>query len=561
MCTTIIIGKKASKDGSVIIAHSDDFLGDARVIRVPSFNRKNRNIYYDNASFGLNKVYNSTEIRRYIGKDRGEWYDTKDYTTSKSLGVIPGFGKDTYAYFDYEYGIINEKGLMVGECTCGAKIQPGPEPNKRIFYSSELSRVALERCTKAREAVELIGKLIHEYGYYGTGETLLLGDADEGWVMEMCAYEEDGNSGIWVAQRVSDEEFFVAANQFRIRDIHKNAEDNDTDDRVYFYSLDENGKSRDDLLYSANLFNACHKANWITSDEKCIDWAATVSYGEYLHPYYSLRRVWRVFSKVAPLTNLPSRVSDGYAKDYPFSVKPDHKLSILDVANVFRDYYEGTEFDLTIGLASGQFKNPIRYQNNPDHGDTYNLNKYKPEGAWERTLSNHQCGVLWINQALKVKDNTEAVCWIGLDRPFASCLMPFYCKMDKLPKELQTMNLLDFQFNGDSAWWAFNFVSNFVNLNYLYMMREVKALQDKFETKAEKKVLEVLSSGDMGEFATYCTNNFEEVVKQWWNLASHLIVKYSNGCITTAPDSTMKKIDYPKNWLKEVGYYDGPTQY
>jgi hypothetical protein len=89
----------------------------------------------------------------------------------------------------------------------------------------------------------------------------------------------------------------------------------------------------------------------------------------------------------------------------------------------------------------------------------------------------------------------------------------------------------------------------------------VKAMQDKFEIKAENRVMEMLSSGDMSEFATYCTKNFEEIVKQWWNLASHLIVKYSNGCITTAPDSTMRKIDYPKNWLKEVGYSNGPVKY
>jgi len=138
----MIVGKDASKDGSVIIAHSDDDVADERVIRVPSFNRKERNVYYDNASLGPNKKYNSTDIRRYIGKDRGKGYETEDegYKSSVSLGSIPGFDKDTYAYFDGNYGIINEKGLMIGECTCGAKIQPGPDPKKRIFYSAELSR-------------------------------------------------------------------------------------------------------------------------------------------------------------------------------------------------------------------------------------------------------------------------------------------------------------------------------------------------------------------------------------------------------------------------------------
>jgi dipeptidase len=54
---------------------------------------------------------------------------------------------------------------MFGECTDGAKVTNNPEPGKRIFYSSELSRVALERCHTAREAVQLIGELIETYGY------------------------------------------------------------------------------------------------------------------------------------------------------------------------------------------------------------------------------------------------------------------------------------------------------------------------------------------------------------------------------------------------------------
>jgi dipeptidase len=54
---------------------------------------------------------------------------------------------------------------MFGECTDSTKVTNNPEPRKRIFYSSELSIVALERCHTAREAIQLIGELIETYGY------------------------------------------------------------------------------------------------------------------------------------------------------------------------------------------------------------------------------------------------------------------------------------------------------------------------------------------------------------------------------------------------------------
>ncbi|MFO7875551.1 MAG: C69 family dipeptidase [Desulfovermiculus sp.] len=88
---------------------------------------------------------------------------------------------------------------MFGECTDGAKVQSEPKPGQRIFYSAELSRVAAERCTTAKEAVLLIGELIETYGYYGTGETLPIADPEEGWVMEMAPSPE-GTGGLWVAK-------------------------------------------------------------------------------------------------------------------------------------------------------------------------------------------------------------------------------------------------------------------------------------------------------------------------------------------------------------------------
>jgi len=391
-CTTMIAGKDATTDGSVIVAHSDDDVSDTRVIYVPArdWNLKDkeeavRKVYYDDCSLGhemyfdkKNEItYNSTELRRFIGKSRGPGYDTKDYKESIPLGSIPQVSH-TYAYFDSSYGIMNEHQLTIGECTCGAKVHPLPEPNKRIFYSAELSRVALERCTRAVDAIKLMGQLIKEYGYYGTGETLLVGDTDEAWVMEMCGYDMNGTNGIWVAKRVPDNGFFVAANEFRIREINSGV-----------------------IMHSDNLEEVCSKLGWWEPKDGPLDWLKTVSYGEYSNPYYSLRRVWRALTKAKPSSNLSPWVKNGYTKEYPFSVVPDNKLSVAAIADIYRDHYEGTEFDMTSGKAAGPWGDPTRYENNPDKGDAFKLQVNCPKGAWERPISIYRCGMYWINQARK----------------------------------------------------------------------------------------------------------------------------------------------------------------
>ena len=229
-CTTILVGKNASADGSVMVSHSDVGLSDGRLIYVPAMEHPPgalRPVYYAHCALGYMPQWGASESRRLMTNERGPGYNTPGVPPSVPIGYIPQVAQ-TYAYFDANYGIMNEHQLSIGECTDLAKVDPLPETGKRMFYSAELSRVALDRCKTAREAVLLMGQLIEQYGYYGTGETLLVGDPNEGWVMEMCGYDLNGTGGVWVAQRVPDSGVFVASNQFRIRDIRKN-----TDDMMY----------------------------------------------------------------------------------------------------------------------------------------------------------------------------------------------------------------------------------------------------------------------------------------------------------------------------------------
>lgn len=176
-------------------------MGDQRLIYVPAMDHpegSKRPFVYERYSLGPNPKYENT-IQRYVGDARGPSYINNDLPQSVPIGYIDQVSY-TYAYFDTNYGIMNEHQLMIGECMDGAKVEPQPS-SERLFYNAELSRIVLERCTNAREAVELMGKMIDEYGYYGTGETLLVADTEEGWVFEMCGYDENSSDGLWVAKK------------------------------------------------------------------------------------------------------------------------------------------------------------------------------------------------------------------------------------------------------------------------------------------------------------------------------------------------------------------------
>ncbi len=550
-CTTILVTKGATVDGSVIVSHSDDdSIEDRRIVYVPAMDHapgSKRPVYYDQAALGYNPKFTPTYNLRYVGQSRGPGYDEPGLPPSKPIGFIPQV-PHTYAYFDGNYGIMNEHQLSIGECTCGAKVEPGPDPGRRIFYSAELSRVALERCKKARQAVKLMGELIETYGYYGTGETLLVGDTEEGWVIEMCGYDENGTGGLWVAKKVPDGEVFVEANEFRIREV-------DPDDP--------------DMMYSKNLFDVARDKGWWKPEDGKLDWLKAVSNGEYTHPYYSLRRVWRALSLLNPSADLDPWVEDGFTKAYPFSIKPDKKLTVADVAAIHRDHYEGTEFDLTKGPAAGPYGNPNRYPGPYDKSEI-GTGKTKVKGAWERPLSIFRCGYVYVNQSRGfLPDPIGGVSWFGNDRPAETCLVPFYVGVNSLPSVYTTGDI--WKFDNKSALWAFNFVANYADLRYAYMAEDIHARRKVIEREefalqpaVEQAALYLHDRGQLDlckkYLTNYCTANADRVVRSWWELAETLIVKYNDGYRVT-PGRPEEKIGYPEWWLEKSGYYDGPIDY
>jgi dipeptidase len=102
-------------------------------------------------------------------------------------------------------GGLNEYGLAVRDIWSPSRRELAamtPKPQTGPNYS-DLSRIAIERAHTAREAVEIIGALIDEYGYstYG-GNSHLFADANEGWVVIDFA----GGKGLWIAERLGPNE-------------------------------------------------------------------------------------------------------------------------------------------------------------------------------------------------------------------------------------------------------------------------------------------------------------------------------------------------------------------
>ncbi|MGF7088775.1 dipeptidase [Kroppenstedtia sanguinis] len=106
-------------------------------------------------------------------------------------------------------GGLNEHGVAGRDIWSDSRqelVDMTPTPQRGPNYS-DLARIAMQRARTAREAVEIIGDLINQYGEstYG-GNSHLFADQNEGWVM----IEYAGGQGLWAAERLGPDEVRVS---------------------------------------------------------------------------------------------------------------------------------------------------------------------------------------------------------------------------------------------------------------------------------------------------------------------------------------------------------------
>lgn len=228
-CMTFVVTPGASADGSMYLGHIEDGYGAS--LNGTNLSRDTIYLLYIPAADhppGEKRLVRYDPYAEWIGKSPPQVH----------APVAIGQVKYTYAYFTTNNGAMNEHQLISGEAGRAGRVMPSWDPERRVMYVSELTNLVMERCTNARDAVNLAGRLIDEYGFYSSGEALTFADPKEAWVMELAGGTPDGRGGLWVAQKIPDGQIFVSANAYRIRTLLPNSTD---------------------MLYSPRLFASAEK--------------------------------------------------------------------------------------------------------------------------------------------------------------------------------------------------------------------------------------------------------------------------------------------------------------
>lgn len=147
----------------------------------------------------------------------------------------------------------------------------------------------------------------------------------------------------------------------------------------------------------------------------------------------------------------------------------------------------------------------------------------------------------------------QSIAWLSVDQPISGVFAPFVAGADDFAEAYSKGRLETF--SRDSAFWAFNFVSNWMMLNWDNMMRltvgpaQQREQQQIFETVASLEA----SWPEEREVSATQRRLQEGLVSRWWQLADEVVARYSDA-IFTHPNTTKTGLGYPAWFLQMIGY-------
>ena len=521
-CSNLIVGKKASVDGSVMVSYNAD----------------------DYGMFGHLCHYPAGTHPKGTMRQIYDW----------DSGVYHGEIEEAPVTYNV-IGNINEFQLSIGETTYGGR-EEMVDSTGILDYGS-LIYVTLQRAKTAREAISVMTSLVEKYGYNSEGETFSICDPNEAWIMEMQGTGAGSKGVVWVAMRIPDNAICAHANQSRIGKF--------------------NMKDKKNVLYSKNVISYARKMGWFNGKDSEFSWKNTYAFPDFSGRRFCDARVWSFFNHYADDFDryLPWALGkDKDAEDMPLWIVPNRKLSVADVENGMRDHYEGTALALdTTNIGGGIYEMP--YRPTPltftvDGKQYFN----------ERPISTQQTAFTFVSQLRSwLPREIGGVLWFGNDDANMVAYTPVYCGNTVQPACYNTKGADAVTFSSDNAFWLCNMVSNMVYPRYTQLFPELKVVRDSLETSyfanqtsIEKQAADLYQTDKAAALKllnNYSNTKADEMLASWKRLATRIIVKYNDMAVKKEKDGkllqSVTRPGYPASFgrklVKETGdWYAVPVE-
>ncbi len=429
-CTTILVGRKASYDGSTMIARNDDGRFDVKKLIVVDPKKQGR--HYRSKISHL-KIELPEDPMRYtatpsVDPKNGIWAANGineanvGMTATETITSNPlVLGADPYVEYKEKKGRQKEEIGGIGE--------------------EDLVVLVLPYVRTAREAVLRLGSLLEQYGTY-EANGIAFNDAEECWWLETIGGHH------WIARRVRDDEYVMMPNQFGM-------------DR---FDLDDAFGEQKEHLCSSDLREFIRDSHLDLNLDGVFNPRYVFGSHSDADHVYNTPRAWFMGRYFNPNTYKWDGENADFtpeSDDIPWSMVPEKKITVEDIKYILSSYYQGTPY------------NPYQKADDPRKGI------YRPIGI-SRT------GVMAVLQIRGyMPDPLKGVEWVCFGANPFNTVVPVYAQAEKMPKYLSDVAM---DVSTENFYWASRLIGALADPHFGSMIQHIERYQMSVASKGHKLI-------------------------------------------------------------------------
>ncbi|MBQ6452019.1 MAG: C69 family dipeptidase [Solobacterium sp.] len=490
-CTTLLVGKKASYDGSTFTARNEDS-GHGHY-----FPKKFTVVHPEDQPDVYRSVISHAEIK--LPKKPMRYTAMPHAFSEMGIWAAAGVNEANVSMTATETITTNER-VLAGDPLVRRIPAEGDTPEIPGGIGEEdIVVITLPYIRSAREGVIRLGSLLEKYGTYETNG-IAFQDVDEIWWLETIGGHH------WIARRVPDNAYVVAPNQFGIDE----------------FDLEDAFGEQKEHMCSADLREFIMENHLdLSLDGKFNARYAFGSHSDQDHSYNTPRQ-WAVQRYFNPRSNAWDGADADYRPDdddIPWCRVPEHKITVDEMKWALSNHYQGTEYDPYAKYGDPSRRNQYRVIgiNRNDFVTVVQIRPYLPEAI--RTIE-----------------------WVALGSNAFNALVPFYANIDRTPEYLANTTR---KVTTESFYWANRIIAALADASF----SASKSLVERYQSSVLRQGLQIITAADKAFLKKKKVKNASAYCEEVNGKVTEMLEKETQGILAKVLDeaTNVMKNSYSRN--------------
>lgn len=431
-CTTILVGKKASYDGSTMIARNDDSPSGAYMPK------KFVVIHSEDQP----KVYESVISHVKIELPENPMRYTAMPNAVKGEGIWAASGVN-----EAQVGMTATETITSNPRVLGADplvtYQPKSDDQEEIaggIGEEDIVYIVLPYIHSAREGVQRLGSILEKYGTYEMNG-IAFEDVNEIWWLETIGGHH------WIARKVPDEVYVVMPNQLGMDE----------------FDLEDALGEQKNYMCSPDMKEFIEKYHLNPSMDGSLNPRDAFGSHDDSDHVYNTPRAWFMERYLNPNSyswDGPDADYTPVSDDIPWCMVPEKKVTVEDVKYVLSSHYQGTPYD-PYGAYGDKSMNGAYRSIGINRNDFMSLIQMRPDQP----------------------EDSRAIEWVAFASNAFNVMAPFYADIDETPEYFANTTG---EVSTENFYWSSRMIAAMADASYKKSIFHIERYQEHVMAKAHQ---------------------------------------------------------------------------